>query len=142
MKNFEAGGFGLGETVSRRLSNRERGGARMKMILAVAVVAAIVFSAFKIVPVYVNDYDLKDSMQQEARFMFNPNTGRPKSLDEVRSDIARKAQQLGLPLQSDDIQVAQDGSKVSISADYTISVDLIVYQLSLHFHPQADNTSI
>ena len=114
----------------------------MKMILAVAVVAAIVFSAFKIVPVYVNDYDLKDSMQQEARFMFNPNTGRPKSLDEVRSDIARKAQQLGLPLQSDDIQVAQDGNKVSISADYTISVDLIVYQLSLHFHPQADNTSI
>lgn len=128
--------------MSANNSGSERGGARTKTLLGLIIVAALVYSAIKIVPVYVNNYDMQDAMQEEARFVFNPNTGRPKSLDEIRGELVKKAEALGLPLDSDSINVNQNGSKITISADYTVQVDLVVYQFSLHFHPQADNTSI
>lgn len=128
--------------MSNDISSRERGGTRLKALVIIVVFAALLYAGIKIVPVYVNNYDLQDAMQQEARFVFNPNTGRPKSMDEIRSELVKKAGELGLPLDSDSIKVTQDGSKITIWADYNVQVDLIVYQLSLHFHPQADNTSI
>ena len=130
------------EAVFNSIHNSQRGAARAKTLLALVVLVALVFSAIKIVPAYVNNYDMQDAMQQEARFVFNPNTGRPKSMDDIRAELVKKAQQLGLPIKPDDIQVTQEGTKVSIAADYTIPVDLVVYQFTLHFHPQADNTSI
>lgn len=120
----------------------ERGGAKAKGLLALAILIVLVFSVVKIVPVYVNNYDLQDAMQQEARFAFNPNTGLAKNADDIRADIVKKVQTLGLPLTAQDIQVTDQSGKITISADYTITVDLVVYQLPLHFHPQADNTSI
>ncbi|HKW88676.1 MAG TPA: DUF4845 domain-containing protein [Candidatus Acidoferrales bacterium] len=112
------------------------------MLLAVIVLAGLVFSAVKIVPIYVENYDLLDAMQQEARFNFNPNTGVAKSPDDIRADIFKKVKELGIPIQPDNIQVTRDGNRVTISADYSVPVDLVVYQFDLHFHPQADNTSI
>lgn len=123
-------------------NNHERGGARAKLLLAIAFLAALIFSGVKIIPVFVNSAELQDAMRQEARFNFNPNTGVSKSPDDIRADIAKKVQELGLPVKPDEIQVTRDGSKVSISADYTISFDLIIYQWRHHFHLQADNTSI
>jgi hypothetical protein len=128
--------------ISLPLIRRERGSARTKTLIALIFFAAIVFSAVKIIPAFVNNYDLQDSMQQEARFVFNPNTGHPKTADEIRNDIQKKASDLGLPVTDKDIQVLNENGHVRISADYTVSVDLVVYQLPLHFHPLADNTSI
>jgi hypothetical protein len=128
--------------ISLQLSHRERGGARAKTLIALIFFAGIVFAAVKIIPVFVNNYDLQDAMQQEARFVFNPNTGHPKTEDEIRSDIQKKASDLGLPVTDKDIQVLDENGHIRISADYTVSVDLVVYQLPLHFHPLADNTSI
>lgn len=120
----------------------QRGGARLNALAALVVLAALVFTAIKVVPIYVSNYDMQDAMQQEARFGFYPMSGRMKSLDDIRGDMLKKARDLGLPLRPDDLQVSEDGNKISISADYTVQVDLIVYQFSLHFHPQSDNTSI
>jgi hypothetical protein len=128
--------------VPNSIHSSQRGGARAKSLLAVVVFVVLLFSAIKIVPAYVNNYELQDAMQQEARFNFHLNTGMAKSTDDIRGDIMKKVRDLGLPIKPDDIQVTQDGTKVNISADYTISVDLVVYQFTLHFHPQADNTSI
>ncbi|HEV2297063.1 MAG TPA: hypothetical protein VGR72_00925 [Candidatus Acidoferrales bacterium] len=132
----------MDEAVFNCIHNSQRGAARAKTLLALVVFAALGFTAIKIVPSYVNNYELQDSMQQEARFNFHLNTGMAKSNDDIRGDIMKKVRDLGLPIKPDDIQVTQEGTKVSIAADYTIPVDLVVYQFSLHFHPQADNTSI
>lgn len=120
----------------------QRGGAKFKTVLALLILAAMVFSAVKIVPLYVNNYDLQDAMQQEVRFVIDPQTGRTKNADDIRQDIEKKAQQLGIPATDNNIQVTDDNGRVQVSMDYTITVDLVVYQLQLHFHPEADNTSI
>ncbi|HEV2490850.1 MAG TPA: hypothetical protein VGT03_13675 [Candidatus Acidoferrales bacterium] len=128
--------------MSLRPNYGERGGSRSKLLVAIAFFAALIFCGVKIIPIFVNNYDLQDSMQQEARFVFNPNTGHPKTEDEIRTDIVKRAMELGLPVTDKNLEVIDQGGHVRISADYTISVDLVIYQLPLHFHPQADNTSI
>jgi hypothetical protein len=102
------------------------------------VLAAMAFSAFKIVPAYFANYQLQDSMTTEARFAMvnrkNPN--------DVQDDVWKKIQELGIPAKKDDIVVTSDQNLVQIIVNYSVPVDLIVYQYSLQFHPQADNKAI
>jgi hypothetical protein len=63
-------------------------------------------------------------------------------MDDVRNDIFKKAQDLGIPAKKEDIQVSMDNGYVSISLDYSVPIDLAVYQFTLQFHPHADNHSI
>jgi len=79
-------------------------------------------------------------MNSEARFAL---TGYPKkNEDDIRDDIFRKAQDLGVPAKRDDIQVNMGNGYVSISLDYAVPIDLAVYQFTLQFHPHSDNHSI
>jgi hypothetical protein len=129
-------------TVSNSRNSNQKGGAKTKTVLALAILAALVFSAIKIVPLFVNNYDMQDSMQQEIRFVIDPQTGHTKSEDDIRQAIEHKAAELGIPATDNNVQVLDQSGHIQVSIDYTITVNLIVYQLQLHFHPQADNTSI
>jgi hypothetical protein len=119
----------------------ERGGSRLKLLITLLIVGFLVFMAVKIVPVYVNAYQFQDSMQSEARFALS---GYPtKNADTIRNDIWQKAQDLSIPLGSkDDIQVTENQQDVEINVNYSVPVDLKVYQFTLQFHPHADNHTI
>lgn len=126
--------------IRKEQSQRERGGSRLKGLLALVIVGAMIFSAIKIVPAYFNNYQFQDSMQSEARFALSYPK---KDADQVRNDLWRKAQDLSIPLaQKEDIKVSVDQSNVTISVDYSVPVDLKVYQFTLQFHPHADNHTI
>jgi hypothetical protein len=116
----------------------EKGGSRLKTLFVLALVFAMVYSAIKIVPIYVTDYQLQDTMQEEATFA----SINRKSADDIKADLEKKLTNLGIQVDPKDIQVSAYSGNVQISLEYTIPVDLTVYQLQLHFHPQADNTSI
>lgn len=116
----------------------EKGGSRLKTLFALAIVFALVFAAIKIVPIYVTNYQLQDTMQEEATFA----SVNRKSADDIKADLEKKLTNLGIQVDPKDIQVSAYSGNVQISLEYTIPVDLTVYQLQLHFHPQADNTSI
>jgi hypothetical protein len=123
-----------------RLRNGERGGNKLNLILTLAVLGAMVFAAVKIVPVYVANYEMQDSLESESRFAL---TGYPKkNADDVRNDIWKKAQELGIPAEKDSIHVALQNGSVDLGLDYTVPIDLAFYQLTLQFHPHADNHSI
>ncbi len=117
----------------------ERGGSKINMLFTLVFVGAMVFAGIKVVPPYLENYQFQDSIETEARFAI-ANT---KPVDEIRDDIWRKAQDLSIPLEKkEDIKVSVDRSSVSISADYSVRVDLIIYQFDLQFHPHADNHTI
>lgn len=100
--------------------------------------AALVFSAVKIVPAYVNNYQLQDSMETEARFA----GANRKAEADIRQDVWKKVQELGIPVKQDDIRVSVVEGAVQISLNYSIPVDLQVYRFNLDFHPHADNRTI
>jgi hypothetical protein len=118
----------------------ERGGSKLKLIMTLAILAAMVFGAVKVVPVYFANYQFQDAMESESRFAL---TGYPKrSPDDIRDDIFKKAQELGIALQPDSIQVTVGNGTVDIAADYAVSIDLGVTMWTPQFHPHADNHTI
>ncbi|MBZ5694962.1 MAG: DUF4845 domain-containing protein [Acidobacteriia bacterium] len=118
----------------------QRGGSKLNFLLTVIVLGGLGFTAVKIVPVYFASYQLQDSIETESRFAL---TGYPKkSVEDIRDDIFKKAQDLGIPAKREDIRVNVTNGAVEIGLDYSVPIDLKVYQFTLQFHPHADNHSI
>ncbi len=123
-----------------RHSNPERGGSGMNLILTLAVLGSMIFAGVEIMPAYFANYQLQDAMETEARFALSRY---PKeTTDDIRGDIWRRVQDLGVPAKEDDIHVSANQGICEISLDYSVPVDLRVYQFTLDFHPHADNKSI
>jgi hypothetical protein len=119
---------------------RERGGSKLNLLITLIVLAALAFTAIKIVPVYVEAYQFQDSIEAESRFAL---TGYPKkSLDDIKDDIFKKVQELDIPAKREDIRLNVTNGSVEIGLDYTVPIDLKFYQFNLQFHPHADNHTI
>lgn len=116
----------------------ERGEGRLKGILIVVIAVLAIYSAVKIIPAYVNDYQLSDKMQEQARFAVVNRY----SEDQIRDDIFKVVQDLDIPAKKEDIKVVATNSVVKISLDYTVPVDLLMYHAELHFSPSSESKSL
>ena len=116
----------------------ERGEGKIKAIIYVVILLLIIYSAVKIVPVYVSNYQLTDKMLEQARFaVVNRYTE-----DQIRDNIFKIVQELELPVKRDAIKVMATNSVVKISTEYTIPVDLLFYRMDLHFSPSSENKAL
>jgi YbbR domain-containing protein len=126
--------------MAQQTQNGQKGGAKINLLITLMIMAAMIFTAVKVVPVYFANYQFQDAINSESRFAL---TGYPKrTIEDVRDDIYKKAQELQIPAKREDIQVSMQSGYVNISLDYSVPIDLAVYQFSLQFHPHADNHSI
>jgi hypothetical protein len=123
-----------------RVHGGERGGARLSFAITVIILGIMVFCAIKVVPSWFANYQLQDAITSEARFA--NSTYPKKTMDDIRDDVFRKVQELGVPAKKDDIKVTVDGSLISISLDYAVTYDLAVTQITHQFHVSADSRSI
>ena len=80
---------------SRPARNRQLGAGKLKSLLILLVIGAAIYAAVKIVPAYMNNYQLQDTMTSEARFA--TSTYPKKTPDDIRDDLYRKMQELGVP---------------------------------------------
>jgi len=116
----------------------ERGEGKLKAIIVLAIVLLIIYSAVKIVPIYVSNYQLSDKMQEQARFaVVNHYTE-----DQIRDNIFKVAQDLEIPAKRESIKVLSTNAIVKISVDYTVPVDLFFYHTDLHFSPSSENKAL
>lgn len=123
-----------------RARNNELGSSKLNLILTLAVLGAMAFAGVKIVPAYVTNYQLQDAFESECRFALSAYP--KKSPDDIRQDIWKEMQELGIPAKPEDIRLSMSGGLVAISLDYSVPVDLEIYQFILQFHPHADNHTI
>jgi hypothetical protein len=121
--------------VSRR---REWGEGKLKAVVYTAILVLIVYSAFKIVPAYVQNYQLSDKMQETARFAVVNRYNE----EQIRDTIFKEIQSLEIPAKREDIKVSSSPAIVRISVDYSVPVDLLFYHMDLHFTPSSENKSI
>lgn len=125
--------------------NPERGAGKLAGLLFFVFMGAIIYVGYKIVPVYVNNYEFQDALESEARFAI---TNR-KAPDDIRNDVWRKVVELNIPVDKKDIQIkypsapnAGPMAMVDIDVPYVIDVEFPGYTLELNFHPHGDNHSI
>jgi len=124
----------------RSKESGQRGGAKFNFLLTVLVLGAMGYAGFKVVPSYVNDYQFQDAIQEESRFALSAYP--KKSPDDIRNDVIKKAQALDLPIKNENIRIGVSNNSVDITADYSVTFDLSVYQWTHDFHHHADNHTL
>lgn len=117
----------------------ERGFISFSVILGLAIVVATVFSAVRLLPPYISNYQFQDYIDNTARSAtYNTITEA-----DLKKEIMARARQLGITLQDRQLEVHKvRGGAVSIKTTYDVPIDLIARQVVLHFEPAAGNTNI
>ncbi len=118
--------------------NGEKGAGHMKAIVWTLILAAFIYVTAMTIPVLINEYQFQDSLDEIARFS---SVGH-KSNTDVQKAVLEEAQKEDLPIQAEDIKVAGTGGNIHINVDYSVTVDLKVYQWTLNFHPASSNSAI
>lgn len=123
---------------SRRHGNSQRGGTRVKLFFLLVLLGSMIFAGIKVLPIYVNNYQMQDAIESEARFAIGNRLG----AKDIRDNVWKKVNEIGIPADQDSLKVTANQGAVQISLDYSVPVDLLVYKFTLDFHDHADNRSI
>ena len=95
----------------------------------VLLFAVLAFVGFHYVPIYLHVFQFNDFVRQQVQFA----GGSRRSIETVTENILFKAEELGLPVEDDDIKVTRDGPFFTLDLSYKVPVDLRIYQHELEF---------
>ncbi len=109
----------------------------LRALAGIALIVAVIYGLWMMLPPYFRNYQLDDVVADEARM----NTYTVKSEEDIRQTIWRKAKDLDIPVTPEQINVRRLGNGVSISVDYSVHVELPVHPVDLHFHSDSQNRS-
>jgi len=116
----------------------QRGEGKLKALVYTAVLISGIFIAFKMVPAFVADYELKDKMEEQARFAVVNRY----SEEQIRDNLFKTIQDLDIPAKREDVKVVNTNHGIAISVNYTVPVDLMVYKTELNFSPSSEGRDL
>jgi hypothetical protein len=134
-QNFSRAVRGAGGAAKR---NGESGKGHLKAIIWTMILVAFIYSAAIILPVLINEYQFQDTLQDIARYA----SVNRKNNEQVKQAVLAEAQKEDLPVEAEDIKVEGNAGNIHINVDYSVTVDLKVYQWTLNFHPAASNAAL
>jgi hypothetical protein len=109
----------------------------VKTIIKLLIAAAIVNATARVGMAAARYYQLKDQSQELVTFGGNAVPG------ELQNEILLKAEELQLPLASDDILVTREGLRTTASAAYTDSVELFPnYKYPIRFQFKVEGVNM
>jgi hypothetical protein len=95
----------------------ERGGSRVATLLYLLVAILVFYVLFKVIPPYMAYYSMDDEVSQEIGMSsINPD-------EVIVKDLYEKAQELGLPIDQQDIKLTRDAASVTIDIQWVTEVD-------------------
>jgi|SRR5450755_4894883 hypothetical protein len=116
---------------------------RFKIILGVAVLVLIIVAGWQIGSSEVANMNLQEDMRDMAsQAGVHVGVVVPISDDDVSGAVVRKAKEHGIELIPAQVTVRRttsgETSTLHLAADYTASVNLGIFSVSLHFTPSTD----
>jgi hypothetical protein len=125
-------------TLLRQPLDSARGGSRLRLVVWTAILVALVYTSYKVIPPYFANYEFEDDLHQEGLFSLGKYSD-----DALRERIFKDMQARGVDATKEDIHIQQNDSRaLKVLVDYTVTVDLMVYDLKLHFTPSTNNQSL
>lgn len=123
---------------ARSRSRAQKGEGNIKFLIVLLILGTIAYVCFKIVPPYVNNYQLQDTCDAESR-MF---AAHQKTDDRVRATIFSELQGLGITVPREAVKVEIMGRRVRVGVDYTVTVSVFGADINLDFHPSGESPII
>jgi hypothetical protein len=112
---------------------------RIKKLLSLLVFVGAVYFGWMLLPVYMANYQFQDSLVTVAKF----SAMSTHDDDQIKQEVLKEAKKYDVPVTVDQITVNREGTRVDISSDYTVVVDLINgKKVTLHFTPSSREKSI
>ena len=109
-----------------------------KALFGILFIVVGIFLAWKVLPYYYANMELQDFVESQARIE-SYSTHTEADIAEV---MAKKAQELEIPLKADDFKVQKAGTDLTITADYNVHVDVPIHDFDMHFHVETKNHKI
>ncbi len=110
----------------------------LKAVVWTAILVAFIYVAAMAIPVLINNYQFQDTLDGIARYAsVNHRTN-----DQIQKAVLDEAQKEDLPIELEDIKVAGAAGNVHINVDYSVVIDLKVFQWTVNFHPAASNSAL
>jgi hypothetical protein len=113
----------------------------IKLAFGIFVIVAGIYLGAELIPIYYENYQFQDMVKTEATL--ETYTSKPEA--DIRDSLFKKAQSLDIPLSKDQIKVQRHGTQgtgsLTISAPYTVHLDLPGYPVDLHFDASTENKS-
>lgn len=106
----------------------------LRSVVGLLVVIACVYATWKVLPSYLANYELEQTIDTAARF---GALDLSKSEEELRANVLRQARELHVELQPNQLYVQRVMTDVLIWGEYTVHVDLPIYPFDLHFQPMS-----
>jgi hypothetical protein len=114
----------------------------LKLLVGIAVIAAVIVIGVQVLPPFMNNYQFQDALNNEALAA----TYSSKSEEDIRNLAYKSAKEMDIPIRPDQIKVARAGGMgtgtLLIEVDYTVHIDVPFYPLDLNFHAASKNKGI
>ncbi len=108
-----------------------RGKGNLGCLMWLVVLALIGHVLWKVVPVKIRTSEFYDVMQEQASF------GSIKSEQQMQYEILRRAQELQIPVNKDNLKIERSRQAVTVEAHYQITIDFFggAYKYVWKFDP-------
>lgn len=104
------------------------GNSKIIGILFLLIVVTAIYLSYMLLPHYLNYYSFKDYAQEKAKF------AQVMKDEGILNDLHKKAIELELPLEKENIIVNREGGRLHITAEWAVEVEFIGgYKKTLEF---------
>ncbi len=120
------------------MAGRERGDGKLSLFIFLAILAAAIFAAWRIIPPRVNAYEFRDEM---TKWNTDPDYRMRRADEEtVMKELLQRASGLNLPIKKENLKIRRDGEWMRMKATFDVPVDLKVYTYVMHFEFEEPKT--
>jgi hypothetical protein len=107
----------------------------MKTLFKLLIAALVINATFQASRAYLANYQFEDDMQQAALF-----AGPRPNAAQVLNRVLEQAEERGIPLSKDDVEVTIDRANLNITATWSQEVQLVpgLYRRTFVFQPSVN----
>ena len=116
-----------------RQSRMQRGDGQFGCVVALLLLLAAIFFAYKVIPVKVRAAELRGVVVDEAK-----NAG-TRSDQRILRSILEKAEQEGLPVDKESVTINRTANTIRVDVEYVVPVEFPGYTYHWNFHHSAEN---
>jgi hypothetical protein len=122
--------------MSTKLRRSERGGARLKFLIVVAIIAAVAYAGYQFIPVAYQSYQLKDLMQHDVDTAVA--LGKPTSW--IKEQLVKSSADYGIPADAV-ITPQQQDNRVEVRVQFTKPIEFPGFVYNYEFDHTAKSST-